>query len=131
MPEYINAPKLFMIAEAYLIKAEALARKSKNDEAIDVLNILRKARGASEFPKAMELVKQERTREMIAEGGRLFDLKRWHMGFTRNSVQPAAEAAVLKIPNTIELSKKADDKMFVWEIPLNDLQTNTELVPNW
>ena len=123
-----------MISEAYLIKAEALARNGRDNESIDVLNALRKARGASLLPlgaNAFEEVKKERTREMIAEGGRLFDLKRWHMGFSRNSVQPAAEDAVLKTPNTIELSKKADDKMFVWEIPVNDLKTNDKLVPNW
>ncbi len=132
---YVHAPKLFMISEAYLIKAEAEAQSSKNKASIETLNLLRKARGASALPNganAMEEVKKERTREMIAEGGRLFDLKRWHMGFDRaSSVQPNAIDAVNKVPGTIELSKQADDKMFVWEIPINDLKANKLLIPNW
>lgn len=132
---YVHAPKLFMISEAYLIKAEAQAQSGKDEEAIKTLNILRQARGASVLPagaNAMEELKKERTREMIAEGGRLFDLKRWHMGFDRaSSVQPNAIDAINREPGTIELSKKADDKMFVWEIPVNDLKANKLLVPNW
>lgn len=140
---YINAPKLFLIPEAYLIKAEAHARGAiagtpgMNDtDAIDTLNELRVARNASMLmpgEDAFEAVKEERFREMLAEGQRLLDLKRWGEPLIRTGGQQALEDGGLlhTTGDVLHLFKPADDKMWVWEIPLRDLNTNPNMERNW
>lgn len=132
--DYVNAPKLFMIAEAYLIKAEAQARGQIGD-AITTLNELRAARGATPLTSgdAFDLVKEERLREMIGEGQRLLDLKRWGEDLKRTGAQDALSNNGLYIggSDAPNLSKPANDKMWVWEIPIRDLNTNDNMKPNW
>lgn len=129
--DYVNAPKLFMISEAYLIKAEAQAQSS--GDAVATLNILRSSRGAAALSggDAMELVKEERLREMVAEGQRILDLKRWGEGLNRTGGQLAMDGGLYTGQDAPNLTKSADDKMFVWEIPVNDLRTNENMVRNW
>ncbi len=131
--DYVNAPKLFMISEAYLIKAEAQARGSIGDP-IATLNLLRDARGADPLTSgdAFELVKEERLREMLAEGQRILDLKRWGEGLERTGGQDAMDGGLYTGgSNAPFLTKPANDKMWVWEIPINDLRTNENMQPNW
>ena len=122
-----------MISEAYLIKAEAQARGGIGDP-IATLNELRTSRNASLLSggDAFELVKEERFREMLAEGQRLLDLKRWGEDLNRTGGQDVMQGGLFTggsdAPN---LSKPASDKMWVWEIPLNDLNTNENMKPNW
>lgn len=130
--DYVNVPKLFMISEAYLIKAEAQARST--GDAIATLNQLRSKRGASNLSggDAFELVKEERLREMLAEGQRILDLKRWGEGLNRTGGQSAMDGGLFTGgENAPSLTKPASDKMWVWEIPLNDLRTNENMQPNW
>ena len=72
------------VPEMMLIKAECLARK-KDPGALDVLNALRKKRIAadtySDLPrvsgdKLLEVVLEERQRELVFNGVRFFDMKR-------------------------------------------------------
>ena len=131
--DYVNAPKLFMISEAYLIKAEAQARGGIGDP-IATLNLLRDARGADPLTSgdAFELVKEERQREMLAEGQRILDLKRWGEGLERTGGQDAMDGGLYTGgSNAPFLTKPASDKMWVWEIPANDLRTNENMQPNW
>ena len=130
---YVNNPKLFMISEAYLIKAEAQARGTGLGDPIATLDILRSARGASlNGGDALELVKEERFKEMLAEGQRLLDLKRWDEGLNRTGGQTSMDGGLYTGgANGPFMTKPASDKMFVWEIPLNDLQTNPNMQPNW
>lgn len=132
---YYNMVKLFRSSEAYLIKAEAAYRASQPTVAVSALNALRVKRGLSELPTTLTgaalftAIQEERTREMLCEGTRLDDLKRWGHGFSRKAPQNAN--MVLTGTAASGLSVEANNQKFVWEIPANDLQTNKNLVPNW
>lgn len=134
IPVYKNKSKLFMISEAYLIKAEAQARGNIGD-AVGTLNELRASRGASSLSgDPLTLVKEERFREMLAEGQRLLDLKRWGEGLNRTGGQTQLADGGLFVggdTNAPNMTKPASDKMWVWEIPANDLRTNPNMKPNW
>lgn len=134
-----NMSKAFRIAEQYLIIAEASLRKATPDEAQarEYLNYLRDARGASPIGDDVtgeDLVKDmqdEWTREFVGEGFRLDCLKRWHQGFKRMDPQPFGSALLINSDGYTNLEVSADNKRFVWEIPLQDLQANKNLKPNW
>ncbi|WP_238988360.1 RagB/SusD family nutrient uptake outer membrane protein [Aureibaculum marinum] len=124
---YQNAPKVFRIAEMYLISAEA-ALMSTGDAATP-LNALREARGLSAIGSpTMQDLKDERFRELAFEGFRLDDLKRWGDGVTRHDPQD------LSLINTgsdyDSLSKDPSDPKFVWGIPARDQTVNPNLVQN-
>lgn len=113
---YKNMPKIFRVAEMYLIDAEAQYRK--NGDALTPLNDLREARGlaavSSTGDELFADIKKECVREFIGEGRRLFDLKRWGDGFKRNG-----QTAYLTYltPGFYELEVEASNPMFVWPIP--------------
>lgn len=137
---YANQPKMFRSAEMYLISAEAGARQGTATEAAALgrLNDLRIARGLTALvgltgTPLFQAVKDERFRELAFEGFRLWDLKRWHEGFTRTAPQNTAYIQVGANYNT--LSIPADDNKFVWGIPSRELTTNPNLTgaqnPGW
>lgn len=77
-------PYAFHLAEAYLNRAEALAETGKAVEALKDINIIRNNRitgnkdlTAATPEEALQLVKDERRRELAFEGMRWFDLRRW------------------------------------------------------
>ncbi|MDO4879709.1 MAG: RagB/SusD family nutrient uptake outer membrane protein [Capnocytophaga sp.] len=82
---YIHMPKIFRIAEIYLIAAEAAFHR--NEDVATYLNPLRTARGASATGVTLEDIKAERNRELCFEGFRLADIKRWQEGVVRGEVQ--------------------------------------------
>jgi hypothetical protein len=131
---YAQAPKAFRIAEQYLIYAEAAARLGGANEALGLarLNLLRQARGltASTATGAayLQAVKDERTREFAFEGYRLWDLKRWHEGFTRGT--PQNLNPINQGPTYNLLTIQPDDLKFVWGLPLNDMTANPNLTQN-
>ena len=132
---YQQAPKLFRVAEQYLIAAEAAAKLGGANETVATtnLNLLRTARGLAPVlgltgATLQQAIRDERTRELAFEGFRLWDLKRWHIGITRgtpqnlNAIQVGANFNALVIP--------ADDPKFVWGLPTNDVSINKNLVQN-
>ena len=139
---YVNAVKLFRVAEMYLIAAEA-GLNGGGSNAAQYLNDLRTSRGLEALESVtMADVKEERVREMIFEGNRLSDLKRW--GDTllpRSNVQTAkgANGADFRIvstgPNFDQFTVKAGDFRFVWPIPANEIFANQNLAsqqnPGW
>lgn len=133
---YVMA-KAFRSAELYLIAAESSLKKASRDEdaARGYLNELRAARGASEIQadctgdELDQMMEDEWAREFAGEGFRLDCLKRWHKGFTRMKAQ-SFPVNILR-PDALNLKVEANDKRFVWEIPSQDLQANSNLVPNW
>lgn len=131
--EYFNMPKIFRAAEAYLIAAEASFLNGNEPAAASFLNQLRTKRGASAVNAAgdalLKEIKNEWIREFIGEGQRLNDLKRWHDGMQRHS--PQDQDVLMKGEGFISLSKEASDIRFVWEIPNNDLNANSNLEGNW
>ncbi len=76
---------VFRSAEAYLIKAEADAYLGKEDEARSLINKLRAARYAPSSnytvtatgEDLVKLIRNERERELLLEGQRWFDLRRY------------------------------------------------------
>ena len=81
-----NVSEIFMIRlpEIYLNKAEALAVLGRNDEAIKMLQELRKKRFSDtpSLPPAggqplVDFIREERRRELCFEGHRWFDLRRY------------------------------------------------------
>ena len=122
---YRNMPKVFRVAEMYLIDAEAQYRES--GKGLEPLNALRQARGLDALPDTttgealFQEIKNERIREMLGEGHRLTDLKRWHDGYVRtfqSSLQSVLRGHYIgtKIP--------ADFFMFTWPIPQEELSNN-------
>ena len=116
---HVSQPKPIRLAEMYLIRAEAYCRKSDWALANTDLQTLRKARGGSGARLSQEtwldIISDERVRELYMEGFRLNDLKRWNRGFERESQSYAQkEGGTLK--------KEAGHYMFVWPIPQHEIE---------
>jgi len=124
---YQHAPKVFRIAEMYLISAEAGLMGAGNGDV--PLNALRNARNLpSILSPTMADLKEERFRELAFEGFRLDDLKRWDEGFTRRDPQ---DTNLINVGTGYEsLSKTATDPKFTWAIPANDETINPNIVQN-
>ena len=118
---HVSKPKPLRLAEQYLIRAEAYCRKGQYTQASADIAELRKARytgNASASLNAsnwLETISDERVKELYMEGFRLHDLKRWHKGFVRKP-QTGTQ------PEGSSLEIKADDPLFVWPIPQNELE---------
>ncbi|TDX00813.1 RagB/SusD family nutrient uptake outer membrane protein [Dinghuibacter silviterrae] len=130
---YEQSPKIFRIAEMYLISAEAAANEGQAAAAGVPLNELRAARGLPAITVATitadsltNAIRDERFRELAFEGFRLDDLERWNLGFTRHDPQ---NINVL-VPNYTTVSQPAGADKFVWGIPTNDMTINPNLVQN-
>jgi len=127
---YEQKPKIFRVAELYLISAEAAARSSDAAGALNSLNALRTKRGLTALSgltgdALMQAVKDERFRELAFEGFRLDDLKRWHEGFTRKDPQNASIIVIGGQYQSLTIAPDADK--FTWGIPLNDMTANPSL----
>ena len=138
---YANAVKLFRVAEMYLIAAEA-GLNGGGTEGAKYLNALRTSRGLAELSTVtMADVKEERLREMIFEGNRIGDLKRWGDTLLPRTPQTAkgANGNDFRIISTgagfEQLSVKANDFRMVWPIPANEVYANQNLAsqqnPGW
>ena len=129
---HVSEPQVFRLSEQYLIRAEAYAQKQSPDYAKASKDIaaLRKARyssGASaslNAANAMEVIEEERVKELYMEGFRLQDLKRWHKGFERTPQDQSLE-------NGSSLKVEADNPLFVWPIPQHELESpGANILPN-
>lgn len=129
----VSMPKLFRLAEQYLIRAEAYCNLptpnySAASKDLTTLRQKRYSGGAGAITVSannwLETISAERVRELYMEGFRLNDLKRWHMGFERTPQSCSlAEGSSLKI--------EADDPRFVWPIPRHELESpGAEIAPN-
>ena len=128
---HTTMPKPFRLAEQYLIRAEAYAMCEKYSLAGDDIATLRAARYLSYGSSvsmtkdtAMEIIEQERVKELYMEGFRLMDLKRWGKGFERKPQEQSLD-------NGSSLKKDADDVFFVWPIPKHELEAPGSMItPN-
>ncbi|MDO4460958.1 MAG: RagB/SusD family nutrient uptake outer membrane protein [Bacteroidia bacterium] len=128
---HMHQPKVFRLAEQYLIRAEANAMLGKYTEAAKDIATLRKARYTSytstphlDAKTALQVIEQERVKELYMEGFRLTDLKRWHKGFERT---PQSES----VKSGSSLKVEADDALFVWPIPQHELEApGANILPN-
>lgn len=114
----INNPKIFRLAEMYLIRAEANYRGSSAIGATPLsdINLLRSKRGLGAVNDVNNaLIDGERQKELAFEGHRWFDLARTK----QNNVRPECPAADLVT---------YPDKRFVLPIPLGELNRNPNMV---
>ncbi len=114
-------PKVFRLPEQYLIRAEAYAMQGRYSLASNDLITLQKARYTGSFlgksvnaDNWLDVISEERTKELYMEGFRLNDLKRWKKGFTRKE-----QAHSLKPGDELNIS--ASNPLFVWPIPQHEL----------
>lgn len=131
---HTSQPKVFRLAEQYLIRAEAYAQKSTPDyaKAGKDLATLRKSRYTAynsnsvsmNAETALDVIEEERVKELYMEGFRLMDLKRWHKGFERT---PQSQS----IANGSSLKIEKDDPLFVWPIPQHEIEApGSNIQPN-
>ena len=132
---YVNMSKPFRISEQYLIAAEAYAAKNDITNAAKYLNDLRKARVSdykdqtyNSLTVLVSDIQDERHKELVGEGFRLFDVKRWGLGINReNAVQNNNLVSLPGSDNTTALSKPADDYRLVWPIPKSETDVNPQI----
>ena len=129
---HVSEPQVFRLAEQYLIRAEAYAQKQNPDysKASKDIAELRKARYSSNASasltkeNAMDVIEEERVKELYMEGFRLQDLKRWHKGFERKPQEQS-------LSNGSSLKVEADDPRFVWPIPQHEIESpDASILPN-
>ena len=140
VPDGRNAPKIFRIAEIYLIAAESAYNLSNESEAKKFLNELRASRGLDAVnatgSELFEEIKNERTRELALEGFRLWDLRRWGMEMIRRDPQKInGTSPFLAAQFSLDYKVPTTDHRWIWGIPANDLKTNPSLKgqqnPGW
>lgn len=132
-----SQPKVFRLAEMYLIAAEAYANiDGELATATDYLNELessriqgyRNQRFATKEDFMQELMK-ERQRELVGEGMRLFDIKRWHISMNRG-VPQNRNLCLLPGTSTTDMMVEADSPKFTWPIPKHEMDVNPAIVQN-
>lgn len=136
---YKNKPKPFRTSELYLIVAEACATQGAAynvTTANSMLNEIKKARyTGSNFQEVsysgVDLtneIRKERAKELIGEGYRISDLRRWGLGFKRDGSYPLApETEEAIIVSTANVNFAADDYRYVWPIPSSEMEINPQL----
>ena len=127
---HVSEPQVFRLSEQYLIRAEAYAQKGNYSNASKDITELRKARYISGYTtsltekNAMEVIEEERVKELYMEGFRLQDLKRWHKGFERKPQEQS-------LANGSSLKVEADNPLFVWPIPQHEIESpGADIEPN-
>lgn len=125
---YQQKAKPFRIAEMYLIRAEARANIS-GDWASDI-NALRQARipdynVANTTNDAPTNILQERVRELIGEGFRMQDLRRFNQGLLRGDAQ-VPEA--IYMPDTYQgFEVPAGNFRMIFPIPQEEIDANRQI----
>lgn len=108
--------------EVYLNKAECLARKGKNNEAITLVNtLLSKRYKTNTFQpytpgdNALDIVLLERRKELVFRGIRWIDLKRLNLGPSKTTLKRVLEnESYSLLPNS---------KLYVLPIPYREIST--------
>ena len=132
---FVIEPKVFRIAEMYLIAIEAGVQDNKLEAASKYMNDFKAKRIAGYTERSfnastlMSELRDERQREMVAEGTRLFDIKRWNLAMKRGEPQ-AVELCNLPGSTTTGLTRPAGDKKLTWPIPKHEVDVNKKLVQN-
>jgi hypothetical protein len=121
-----------MLAEMYLIAAEAYAQDTDNDNAKRVLNALQTARKANLTDGSLQSVKKEWMRETVGDGQRINCIKRWGDGMPARPAQKAAEEIVAATPPSDYAERVVDatSHTLVWPIPSYELKITPDLGQN-
>lgn len=130
---YVHKGKPFRLAELYLIAAECYAELGNQEEATFYLNELRKARIENFNTKTtygslaalLDEIRNERAKELVGEGFRMQDLKRWGLNMKRGASQNPSMTH-----NTYDaIVKQAGDFRFLWPIPKAEIDANPQIAP--
>lgn len=131
---FVNMNKPFRLSELYLIAAEAAAASNDATKANKYLNDLRAQRIEGYERETLsaatltQAIRTERLKELIGEGFRLSDLRRWNQGFTRDGSYPVnSEVEDIFVVAGKNVSYQAGDYRFVWPIPATEIQSNPQL----
>ena len=134
-----NKPKPFRLSELYLIAAEVCAADgaTKNESAANgYLNDLREkriegyTRRTLSGAQLIQAIRDERAKELIGEGFRLSDLRRWGMGFNRQAQFDAIGLpSVMQIVqnNTNNIVYNPGDYRYTWPIPQFEFTVNPNI----
>ena len=96
--------------------------QEKTKQACEDLTTLRKCRisnyGSAMYSqdKLLAAIQDERAKELIGEGFRLTDLKRWNLGFERTPQEGTIDGS-----NYNSLKVSAGSKKYVWLIPQHEI----------
>ncbi len=130
---YKNKPKPFRLSEMYLILAEAAYESGQTGLAMPALNTLRSKRIRNYQNENLaglslrDAIREERAKELIGEGFRMSDLRRWQLGFQRDATYGSFGTGLVDLA---ELFNNADlatifvsgDYRYVWPIPQNEFE---------
>ena len=124
--------KPLMIAEMYLIAAEAYAQDGNEADAKTILNELQSARKAVPTEGDLESIKKEWLRETVGDGQRINCIKRWGDGLPARPAQKAAENIVMNTPASEFTAREvaADSHTLVWPIPSYEIKISPALIQN-
>lgn len=136
---HVSMPKVFRLAEQYLIRAEAYCRTSQFAKASSDLTTLRQARFTSgggitvNDGNWLKTVADERMKELYMEGFRLHDLKRWGQEYAdvNNGYSINRTSQIYAQSEGSELKILPDNPLFVWPIPQHEIEApGANLTPN-
>lgn len=130
-----NLPKPFRLSELYLIVAEAAAASNQPDKANAALNAIRAKRidryqdQTYSGTDLMNQVRDERTKELIGEGFRISDLRRWQLGFSRSANYSGdyEETRSILLAPGIAITYQPGYFRYVLPIPTGEMETNPQL----
>lgn len=125
--------KPLMIAEMYLIAAEAYAQDGNEADAAAILGELRTARKAGDMNgDIMDVIKGEWMRETVGDGQRINCIKRWGDGLPARPAQKAAEDIVMNTPVSDYTGRTVDATAhtLVWPIPSYEIKISPALIQN-
>lgn len=122
-------PHIFRGSEMYLIHAEACCKTGQYAQAeADIKQLQARALGVSASSislnyngedQLMDIIEEERIKELFFEGHRLYDLTRWHKGLARDE-QSTSEIRNIAYP----------DYRFVLPVPLIEMESNDQMIQN-
>ena len=125
--------KPLMLAEMYLVAAEAYAQDGDEGSAEAILKDLKTARKAGDMTlDIMEEIKLEWLRETVGDGQRINCIKRWGDGLPARPAQRAAENIVMNTPVDDYTGRElaSDAHTLVWPIPSYEIKISPALIQN-
>lgn len=131
-----NKPKPFRLSELYLIAAEAAAATNATTKANDYLNAIAGKRNPNyqdvnlSGSQLVSAIREERSKELIGEGFRMSDLKRWEQGWTRTndySLFGTPDVNDFIDPAYLGVTYAGNDTRYVWPIPQTEMSVNPQL----
>lgn len=130
----VNKPKPFRLSELYLIAAEAAQAGSLGD-ALTYYNEFCAARYDKWENETLtgtglrDAIRAERTRELIGEGFRMSDLRRWGLPMERSGKFQGQLSVIEPYlwASTANMDYPVGDRRFTWPIPKSELEVNPQM----